>query len=429
MSRTKTSKTMKKRTAEFRAEQVKTLEEKRGALLAEMDGIIGGAKAEVRAFTEEENSRITAITDEVESLNATIAAERRAADIKAQLAAENKTDDGETPAPQPENRAENGKSTNAEIRAVANYIRKNCNATVAETRADQNLTIGENGAVIPTSISKMIINKIKDICPIFSKAARFDVKGTLKVPVWGVKDDGSGITVGFHQEFEELTASAGKFTSIDLSGYLAGTLVKIGKSLITSSDIDIVDFVTNEIAKQIACFIEKICLIPETEVEANNHTKVKGALSTETTVTAAGKTGVSADDLIALQAAIPAAYQANACWTMNNDTFLSIKKLKDSTGQYLLMQNTSNISNAFPFMILGKPVYISENMPVAAAGARSVLYGDYSGLGVNMPQQIEMQVLNEKYATQHAVGIVSWFMFDSNVINHQKLAALEHEAD
>ena len=80
-------------------------------------------------------------------------------------------------------------------------------------------------------------------------------------------------------------------------------------------------------------------------------------------------------------------------------------------------------------MILGKPVYISENMPVAAAGKRSVLYGDYSGLGVNMRQQIEMQVLNEKYATQHAVGIVGWFEVDCNVINHQKLAALVHEGE
>ena len=46
-----------------------------------------------------------------------------------------------------------------------------------------------------------------------------------------------------------------------------------------------------------------------------------------------------------------------------------------------------------------------------------------------MRQQLEMQVLNEKYATQHAVGIVGWFEFDCNVIDHQKLAALEHEAD
>ena len=53
-----------------------------------------------------------------------------------------------------------------------------------------------------------------------------------------------------------------------------------------------------------------------------------------------------------------------------------------------------------------------------------MLYGDYSGLGVNFRQQIEMQVLVEKYATMHAVGLVSWFEFDSDVIDHQKLATL-----
>lgn len=424
------SRTMKKREAEFRAEQVKSLEEKRGALLAGIDSIIDAAKAETRALTAEESDTLANDMAEVEELNKTIEAERRAESLKAQIGAgkENgNSDDDFEPTSKQENRAEGGKPTKAEVRAFTDYIRSRIGEPVPEVRADKNLTLGENGAVIPTSISTMIVNKVKDICPIFSGATMFAVKGTLKVPVWGTKSDGTGITVGFHKEFDELTATAGKFTSIDLSGYLAGVLVKVGKSLVTNSEVDILDFITSEMAKEIAYFLEKTCLIAETEVDSENNTKVKGALSTTTTVTAANQNGVTADDLIALQAAIPAVYQANACWTMNNETYLSLKKLKDSTGQYMLAQNTSNITNGFPYMLLGKPVYISENMPVAAAGARSVLYGDYSGLGVNMRQQVEMQVLNEKYATQHAIGIVGWFEFDCNVIDHQKLAALVHE--
>ena len=424
------SRTMKKRVAEFRAEQVKSLEEKRGALLAGIDSIIAAAKAETRAITAEESDILANDMAEVEELNKTIEAERRAESIKAQIRAgqeNNNYDDESEPTAKQENRAESVKPTEAEVRAFTDYIRNRIGEPVSEVRADKNLTLGENGAVIPTSISTMIVNKVKDICPIFSGATMFAVKGTLKVPVWGTKSDGTGITVGFHKEFDELTATAGKFTSIDLSGYLAGVLVKVGKSLVTNSEVDILDFITSEMAKEIAYFLEKTCLISETEVDSENNTKVKGALSTTTTVTAASKTGVTADDLIALQAAVPAVYQANACWTMNNETYLSLKKLKDSTGQYMLMQNTSNIANAFPYMLLGKPVYISENMPTAEAGARSVLYGDYSGLGVNMRQQFEMQVLNEKYATQHAIGIVGWFEFDCNVIDHQKLAALVHE--
>lgn len=419
------SKTMNNRTAELRAEQVKSLEEKRGSLVEEMDSIINSAKAELRAFSDDENSRIEAIEKEISGLNGIISAERRASEIKSEIlpSVEAKADNSDT------GKTDNSAPTEAEVRAFSNYVRSCLGEPVIETRADSNLTLGENGAVIPVSISQMIISKVKEICPIFSGATMFSVKGTLKVPVWGANSDGNGITVGFHKEFDELTATSGKFVSIDLSGYLAGVLVKIGKSLITNSDIDILSFIVNEMAKEIAYFLEKTCLVAETEVDSSNSSKVKGALSTETTITAANKTGVSADDLLALQSAIPAVYQSNACWTMNNETFLSIKKLKDSTGQYMLVQNTGNISNAFPFMLLGKPVYISENMPSAAAGNRSVLYGDYSGLGVNMRQQVELQVLTEKYATQHAVGIVGWFEFDCNVIDHQKLAALVHEAD
>lgn len=410
------TKTMKKRIAEFRAEPVKTLDEKRGMLVEEMDSIIDTAKAEARALTEDENARVDAIGAEIGALNGTINAERRAAAIKAEISSN---------VQEPKNRADVLKDS--EVRAFINYIKAECKLPVPEARGtDSNVTLGENGAVIPVTISQMIITKVKEISPILSGATMFAVKGTLKVPVWGSKADGSNITVGFHKEFTELTATAGKFTAVDLTGYLAGVLTKIGKSLINNSDIDILGFITTEMAKEIAFFLEGILLKDETVVDSDNNTKVHGALSTTTTVTAGAYDRVSADDLISLQSAVPSVYQANACWTMSNATFTSIKKLKDSTGQYLLTQNTGNLSNAFPYVLLGKPVYISENMDDADENAKTVLYGDYSGLGVNMPESMEFQVLNEKYATQHAVGIVGWFSVDSAVIDNQKLAALVH---
>ena len=39
-----------------------------------------------------------------------------------------------------------------------------------------------------------------------------------------------------------------------------------------------------------------------------------------------------------------------------------------------------------------------------------------------------MQVLNETYATQHAVGLCAWFEFDCKVIDNQKLAKLVMKA-
>lgn len=406
--------------AEYRAEQVKTLAEQRGELLTELDGIIGKSKAEVRALTEEETKRIGEIETEVKKISGTLDAERRAEALKAEINKNN------AKASKPEKGSDKSGQEDtvkaAEERAVMNYIYRSCGMPQTEQRAgEQNIDMGNNGAIIPSTIANRVIDKVTEMCPILSGAERYSVKGTLKVPVYGKANSTHDITVGYQEEFNELTADAGKLSSVDLTGYLAGALTLIGKSVINNSEISVLNFIISKMTKEISLFIEREMLI-------GTKGKASGALDTSTTLTAASATAVTADELIELQAKIPQPHQKYACWTMNPETFTSIKKLKDATGQYLLMQNLSNVSNGFPYMLLGKPVYVSDNMPKMAAGVKSILYGDYSGLGVNFRQQIEMQVLNEKYATQHAIGIVAWFEFDSKIIDNQKLAVLVQKA-
>ena len=251
-------------------------------------------------------------------------------------------------------------------------------------------------------------------------STRYSAKGNITIPVWGETETGHDITVGYRKEFEEITADAGKFTSVELGGHLIGALVLIGKSVINNSQIDITSFIISEIAKKIASFDDGELL---TGVE-----KIQGALNTKTIFTTNSPTNITADDLIDLQSMVPSVYQSDACWTMHPETFARIRKLKDANGQYLMMNNTSNISNAFPYILLGKPVYLSDNMPKIEAGAKSILYGDYSGLSTNLRSQIELQVLVEKYATQHAIGIVAWYELDAKVSDHQKLAVLAQKS-
>ena len=400
------------KTAEYRADTIKSLTEKRAGLVADLQTILDTSKAEVRAFTTEEDTKFQDIEQQIKDIDSTLAAEKRAISILAVQENPNTV----------AGVAETDKSK-AEVRAFMDYVNSQCGGKVSpEYRAgEQNITMSNNGAVIPTTISQMIINTVKEMCPIFAKATMFAVKGTLKIPVWGNANTTHNIAVGYQAEFTDITADAGKFTSVDLTGYLAGALTLVGKSVINNSEIDVLNFIVAEMSKQITLFLEKEMLI-------GTSGKATGALATTTTTTLTSATNITADDLITLQSKVVTPYQANACWTMAPATFTAIRKLKDSTGQYLL-QTAPNIAGGFPFMLLGKPVYISDNMPAVEASAKPILYGDYSGLAVNMRQQIEMQVLNEKYATQHAVGLVAWFEFDSNVIDHQKLATITMAAN
>lgn len=373
---------------------LKALMERREELRQNMETLVNTADTECRAMTEEETAQFDAAESEIRAIDATIEREERTRGVS------------NLPAP-----------TDAEERAAAeesafvDYVL----GRASELRAgEQNMTMANNGAIIPTSIADRIVTAVRDRCPILSGATIYRVNGTLKVPVWGKANTTHDIAVGYQTEFTELTADSGKFTSVDLSGYLAGALTLIGNSVENNSVFNVTDFIINQMAEEIALFLEK-------ELLNGTSGKATGALSTPTAVTAASATAITADELIELQAQVKQVYQANACWTMAPETFTSLKKLKDSNGRYLLQDD---VTGEFPYRLLGKPVYLSDNMPKLAADASAVLYGDYSGLSVNLREDISIQVLREKYATQHAIGVVAWFEFDSKVTDSQKLAVL-----
>ena len=301
-----------------------------------------------------------------------------------------------------------------ELRAFAGFIR----GAVTQMRAgEQNFNLTNNGALLPTSIANRIIEAVRDMCPILAGADVYHVSGALKIPVYGKANTTHDITVGYSDDFTELTADAGAFTSVDLNGYLIGALSLVGRRLLTNADRDLVSFVVRKMAEAVSVFVEAELLAGTGAT--NNH--CTGALSTTNTLNAGSASAITADNLIDLQAKVKQAFQRNAVWTMHPNTWSVIKKLKDGNNRYLIQDD---ITGEFPYRLLGKPVYLSDSMPTIASGAKAVLYGDYSGLSVNIRENMTVEVLREKYATQHAIGVVAWMELDSKVSDAQKLATL-----
>lgn len=368
-------------------------------------------EAEQRAVEEEEERQIAAISDEIDNIDKTIDILEN---MKKRLAETNKgkekviedVRDGDSVG---EQRAEQKKT---DEKAFANYLR----GVVSEERAE-NLTFGDNGAVVPTTIANRIIKKVYDISPILEKATKYNVKGTLEIPYYP-ESDATDIAMAYATEFVELESSAGKFTNISLTGYLAGALTLVSRSLINNSQFDIVGFVVDHMAYNIHRWIEN-------ELLNGTTSKIAGLSGVTQEVTAAAATAITADELIRLQDTVKDAFQGPAIWIMSSNTRTALRLLKDDMGRYLLQDD---ITAPFGKVLLGKPVYVSDNMPDMAAGKTAIYYGDMSGLAVKMTEEMEIQVLREKYATQHADGVVAWVEMDAKVENAQKIAKLEMAA-
>ena len=386
------------RSIQYRAEDLKSLEEQRNEAVQAMKDMTSAAETEKRAFNDEEAKKFDELEATVKKLDASIERMQRARDLELNVTA-------------PKKKAELTKEE-LEERAFESYIRD-----VVEERADANLTKGDNGAVIPTTIAKKIIKKVHEISPLYARATKYNVKGNLSIPYYPA--DSNDVAMAFADEFTELESTTGKFGSIDLTGYLAGALTKVSKSLINNSAFNIVDFVVTNMSEEISRFIENQLLNGTTG-------KVAGIITGITqSVTAAAATAITSDELISLQETVPDAFQNNACWIMSRATRTAIRKLKDSEGRYILNQDATT---KWGYTLFGKPVYVSENMADMAAGKTAIIYGDMSGLAVKLSEAMEIEVLREKYATQHAVGVVAWTEFDAKVENAQKLAKLVMKA-
>lgn len=380
--------------------------EKKASLQKEMRALSDTISKEVRAWTPDEETKFNDLKTQVEALAKTIDALQEARELDDAVEKEDATTTTETDAQVEEK----------ENRAFANFIRAVIDHK--ENRADSNLDYSSNSnAIVPKTIAKKIVAKVYDISPVVEKATKYVTKGTLEIPVYSAKTDGTDINVAYATEFEELEAKIGKFTSVELQGYLVGALTKLSNSLINNTDLDLVNFAVERIAYEVARFLEGELLNGTTgKIEGLSTLEAIQKIETET----AGI--VSADDLISLKNKVKQAFRKGAIWVMSTNTKTDIEKLKDDNGRYLF---TEDLTGEFDGKILGYPVYVSDNMDDVATGVEAVKFGDFSGIGLKWTEQLEIQVLREKYATQHATGIVAWLEGDAKVENNQKLAILE----
>lgn len=367
---------------------MKFLIEKRNSLVEEINAMFEKAETEKRALTEEEQSAFDAKNAELKALDKTIEAKREARELSLM--------DDETPKT-PEEKEEQRSVEETERRAFETLIREN--------RTAGNVTKTDNGAVIPTTIANQIIEKVKQLAPLYALATKFNVKGKLTFPVAG-----EDFTTGYHDEFTALASQKTVFDSLALDGFLAGALSKVSNSLINNSQFDIVSYVVNKIAKSVAEFLEKELITGKTKI--NGVLDLTGNAKTVTKFETTADLP-TVDELIALQVAVPQPYQAGCMWLVSNKTLVALRQLKDGNNRYLLQDD---ITNGFGYSLLGKPVMVSDNMTDT-----NVVYGDFSAMYVNVHEDASVQVLTEKYADEHATGVLTWIEVDARVIEPQKI--------
>jgi len=187
---------------------LKYLSEQRSENQEKMQKILDTAKLEKRALSEEEIAKFNELKKLIDEIDATIKAEDEA----------RKMDMQEKEEKQIEKTEDSGK----EERAFVDFI------VTGEERANSpGMSYGSNGAIVPTTIAKKIIEKVKELSPIYEKVEKFHTSGTLEIK------EGASIT-GLPQAENQADSTAS--TIADLKSDFNSLLSKLKSSGLMEDD-------------------------------------------------------------------------------------------------------------------------------------------------------------------------------------------------
>lgn len=184
-----------------------------------------------------------------------------------------------------------------------------------------------------------------------------------------------------------ITESDPTFNQIVLGAYKYGVLVQVSYELIEDTYIDLLGYLAMQAGRAVGNAFG-------TRLVTGTGAGQPQGVATAATVGVTGGAGVTgaftADNLIDLYFSVIAPYRSSpACaWLMKDATLAAVRKLKDTTNQYLWQPS---LQQNVPDTLLGKPVYTDPAVAGVAVSARSVLFGDFSRYFVRQVKDIRFE--------------------------------------
>jgi len=371
------------------------LEERAGAFEG-LKAINEKAEAEGRDLTAEEAQEYDRVESEFDSLTVRIKRAEKLDGITPTLTPGRPTADAVE-----EGEEEHSDSSDTEKRyaeAFEAMVRnKGLEGLDAEQRAALKVGAGENGGyTVPKEFYNQLVEAQREFGVMRQLATVITTEGSGELEIPGTE---ARATAAWTAEAEAFTESEDTFKQVKLGSFKLGALSKVSDELLHDSAFDIMAFLAKSLGQALALKEDEAFVAGTSGSTTTPEGIVKKG--TATTFAAGNKTTIKAEELITLYHALLSPYRANASWIVKDSTVAAIRKLKDTTEQFIYQPG---LTAGVPDTLLGRPFYTDPNVPAVGESALSVVFGDISSYWIRDVQGVTVKVLNELYAANGQVG-------------------------
>lgn len=390
------------------------MRDKRNKLVAAMDAFLETHYDTNGALSEADDATYKGMEAEVASITDSIRRLERREDLEAEL---NK------PASKPltgqpmqaDVEAKTGRASDEYRQAMLRALRTNFRqvSNVLQEGVD-----ADGGYLVPDEYDSRLIRKLEEENIMRKLAHRIKTSGLHKINIAATTPAAAWIDEG-----EALTFGDATFSQINLDAHKLHVAIKVTEELLYDSMFDLESYIVDMFGKALANAEENAFL------NGDGHGQPLGLLDdnegAEVGVTAASATGITADEIINLIYSLKRPYRKNAVFLMNDATIAIVRKLKDGNGVYLWQPA---LTEGEPDKLLGYPVYTSQYMPTAAAGNKSIAFGDFSYYNIGDRGTRSFAELRELFAGNGMIGYVAKERVDGKMILPEAVKVLQQHA-
>lgn len=242
-----------------------------------------------------------------------------------------------------------------------------------EQRVLSKLSAGAGGNVVPTGFVERLYAHLVEAATVRQFAGNLTTSSGENLLVPKTTTHGAAALVA---EAGTIAASDAAFGQVTMNAYKYGQLIQLSTELVQDTAIDLLGYIAESGGRNVGLASGTHYVTGTgTGQPEGIMTNITAGVTLATGNTLGFTTTGSIDALFDVVHSIATGYRSRGVWVMNDATLAKIRKIKDTTNQYLWQPG---LSVGMPDLILGRPVFTDPNVAVFAANAKVVAFGDFS---------------------------------------------------
>jgi len=394
--------------------ETKTLKDKRGKIVTEMEALMKKAKDEKRELTTEESIKWDELDTKQENLFSEIKrVEKMYALTSTQedVIRENADKQGKSA---DELKEENQKRVRAYIRYLAVGERELKDEERALLiRGAQSTTNTEGGYLIPQEFSNEYDKAMLAFGGVMEVVRSITTKSGADL-LWPNTDDTSRKSVILDENTAAGNNKDAVFGSTTLKAFMYSTdVLKVSLQLLQDSGIDVVKVIAELLAERDARGLNYDFTVGAGATTPKGVVVCSGAGNT-----LAATNALTFAEIIDLEHSVNSAYRKNGVFMMHDTTLKAIKKLQIGSADSRPLWESGITKIGTPPTILGYKYVINDDMDSIASGAgkKVMLFGDFKSYIIRNVMDYKLLRLDELFAQSLQVGFLGFSRHDGRSV-------------